>query len=105
MTIDDLFGDNMSLDPIGIWVKGSDEKYIGGFDCCRIPDDKVPEGYFRYSIREDDIEGEPATIEKYVGVNHFGDVILPKELSFGDKDYLELDGLDWGSLEAITANK
>jgi len=41
----------------------------------------VPQGWFCYDLRGDDT-GDPATIEKYVGVNHAGTILSPTEIPF-----------------------
>lgn len=45
----------------------------------RIPLDEVKKGFTRYSIRHDD-EGRAATLETFVGVNHYGDFITKKKI-------------------------
>ena len=41
----------------------------------------VPQGWFCYDLRGND-SGDPATIEKYVGVNHAGTILSPTEIPF-----------------------
>ncbi len=49
----------------------------------------VPQGWFCYDLRgKDDDPGDPATIEKYVGVNRAGTILTPTEIAFKKgKDY------------------
>lgn len=50
---------------------------------------KIPAGWNRYSLREDDtLSGTPVTIEKTVYVNHYADILTDKPLEFND--YLEI---------------
>ena len=43
----------------------------------------VPQGWFCYDLRGKDSDpGDPATIEKYVGVNHAGTILTPTEIPF-----------------------
>lgn len=45
----------------------------------RVSLDEVKKGFTRYSIRHDD-EGRAATLETFVGVNHYGDFITKKKI-------------------------
>lgn len=48
--------------------------------------DTVPLGLYAYDIRHGD-SGNPATLEKYVVVNHFGTVILNRPIALTKGDY------------------
>lgn len=74
-------------------VKLKDGTIIKGlFVCVRVADEDVPNGMFKYDLREDDYGDYcPATIEKCVCVNHYGTFITDEPIDFGGKDYLELD--------------
>lgn len=45
---------------------------------------EVPTGYHKYSLRESDDGMYPATIEKEVIVNHYGDILVKEPLKFSD---------------------
>ena len=58
----------------------------------------VPQGWFCYDLRGKDSDpGDPATIEKYVAVNHAGTLFSPTEIPFRKgKDYVPIkDGLNF----------
>lgn len=58
----------------------------------------VPRGWFCYDLRGSDNDpGDPATIEKFVGVNHAGTILTPSEIPFKKgKDYMPIkDGLNF----------
>lgn len=54
------------------------------YDCCRIKQEDVPQGYHKYSVRFTDDNEDYATIERRVIVNHAIDILSPKELEMGD---------------------
>ena len=57
----------------------------------------VPQGWFCYDLRgKDNDPGDPATVEKYVGVNHAGTILTPTEIKFRKgKNYISIgDGLN-----------
>jgi hypothetical protein len=65
------------------------------FSNLRIDRDTVPEGLYAYDIRHGD-DGEAATVEKSVSVNHMGTVIMAEALDFGESEYIPLDQEDSG---------
>ena len=67
------------------------------FTNSRIDISSVPPGFFCYSLRgSDDDPGRPVILEKYVGVNHAGTVLSPKEIKIPDSGYRWLgDGLNF----------
>lgn len=92
--------DTDRYDPFILYVDYDDKPFLGLFDCVRIPDEKVPDGCFRYSIREDD-EGCPITIEPEVYVNHCGDIIVTREIDFKGQDSLDIWSMEWGLFEYL----
>jgi demethoxyubiquinone hydroxylase (CLK1/Coq7/Cat5 family) len=60
------------------------------FTNARIDRDTVPDGLYAYDIRHGD-DGDAATVEKAVRVNHMGTVITAEPLDFGEADYIPLD--------------
>ena len=53
------------------------------FTDSRISRFTVPQGWFCYDLRGSDNDpGDPATIEKYVSVNHAGTILAPTEIPF-----------------------
>lgn len=52
----------------------------------------TPKGWHRYCLRgsDDDPNGEPATIEDHVGVNHYADILVRKPLCIPECGYLEI---------------
>ena len=74
----------------------------GFFSNCRIDSDSVPDGRFLYEIREGE-DGNFATIEPSVIVNHAGTVVLNDPLTFPEgKASLEL--LNFDETNADTAD-
>lgn len=65
------------------------------FTCLRVDRGTVPDGLFAYDIRHGD-NGNAATVEKNVGVNHMGTVILSEQIDFGKKDYISLNDKNGG---------
>lgn len=77
----------------GVLLK--DGRLINGmFTCLRVDEDDVPEGMFKYDIRESDDLSLPAAIEKHVFVNHYGTFVTDTEIDFGGCDSLEIDNSD-----------
>lgn len=75
------------------------------FTCCRVDKKTVPEGYFVYDVRhDDDCQGDPVEICKWVMVNHWGTLMSkePFELEQSpviDNAYLDIDPEeDWNYL-------
>ena len=90
MTREELIAKYRMDEDWGIVLK--DGTVINGlFVCVRVADEDVPDGMFKYDLREDDCLDCPATIEKRVLVNHYGTFITDEPIDFGGKDYLELD--------------
>lgn len=53
-----------------------------------------PSGYRKYSIRERNEDGDPATVEAGVLVNHFGDIFTESDLHLDDPaehDFVHID--------------
>lgn len=75
------------LDLDGIELNGKFFWYTEG----RIPADKIPEHYFRYSVRSSDDDEGLGTIERNVIVNHEMDIITTEELDFNGKDFIEIN--------------
>ena len=57
----------------------------------RLSDDDIPEGLYRYDLRQSDDGDTFATIEPYVRVNHGGTILTKEPLEFGDSDFIALD--------------
>ena len=54
----------------------------------RVSAAEIPPGLFRYDLRgSDDDPGEPATVEKYVRVNHAGTLIAAKPIEIPEEGY------------------
>ncbi len=63
----------------------------GLFSNGRIPDDEIADGFYRYEIRgSDDDPGDPATVERYVGINHAGTILTMEPLDIPEKGSLDL---------------
>lgn len=54
----------------------------------RIEDDLIPKGFFKYELRADD-NGDFATIEKRVVINHCGTIITKAAFNFENGEYYE----------------
>lgn len=65
----------------------------GLFSNVRIERESLPEGFYKYSLREGE-EDYFSTVENAVLVNHSGDFICKKELNLGDEGCVVLD--DYG---------
>ena len=63
----------------------------GLFSNLRIEAESLPEGFYKYSFREDDVDFI-STIEKSVTVNHSGDFICKTPLDLGAEGSIYLDG-------------
>lgn len=61
------------------------------YSVCRIKRAEIPEGMFRYSVRQADCGGDLATIEPSVLVNHEMDLLSEVELDFGEDGYIEIE--------------
>ena len=77
----------------------------GLFSCCRVDKETVSEGWYIYDIRhDDDCQGDPVQICKWVAVNHWGTLLVkePFELEpskFNDNAYLDINPEeDWNYL-------
>lgn len=62
----------------------------------RVDPATVPEGVHCYELRHGDNDSFPAAIEKKVTVNYFGAILLARELSLEDKEFLPLTLGDFG---------
>ena len=72
------------------------------FTCLRIDRSAVPEGLHAYDIRESDTDGDFATIEPRVIVNHAGTILVKTPFDFGTKGFVEItqcEFVDQSSLE------
>lgn len=67
----------------------------GVFTNLRIDEQTLPEGFYKYSLREGE-EEFIAAIEKNVAVNHAGDFITKQEIDLGPEGYKDLKPDDWG---------
>lgn len=66
------------------------------FTCLRVDRSTVPEGMYAYDVRhDDDCQGIPVEIQKFVLVNHWGTVITKEPLDLGEYGYLYLEEDDW----------
>lgn len=71
------------------------------FTCLRIDRKTVPDGLFMYEVRhDDDQQGMPVEIAKWVAVNHWGTLISKEEIVLEsspvvDNAYRMLDENDW----------
>ena len=61
------------------------------YSICRIKREDIPEGWFKYSVRQADLGGDLATIEPRVLVNHEMDLLSKVELDFGEDGYIEIE--------------
>lgn len=68
------------------------------FTDCRIDRSTVPSGMYAYDIRHCD-DGDPAMLEKHVGVNFYGTVILNQPISLGRYGCKEIGPDDYGFRE------
>lgn len=55
----------------------------------RLNESDIPEGLYLYHLRESDDGGRFCSIEKSVGVNHGGSIIMSEPLDFCEKDYIQ----------------
>lgn len=62
-------------------LDGEEEVFGELYENERISSDKVKRKWHRYSLRHDD-EGLAATLEPFVGVNHYGDFLTKKVVKF-----------------------
>lgn len=80
-----------------IWERVEVLDREGLFTCCRIDRNSVPAGYHVYDIRhDDDCQGDPVQICKWVMVNHWGTLLTkePFELepsTCNNNAYLDID--------------
>lgn len=75
-----LIGDYQSMELLG--VKGL-------FTNLRVDRSSLPEGFYKYSIREGD-ENPFSSVKENVLVNHMGDFVCKKELDLNGQDECEL---------------
>ncbi len=64
----------------------------------RIYKDTIPRGMYAYDIRCDD-EGEPGTLERKVGGQFYGTVILNKAIPLGEYGCKRIQNDDYGFYE------
>ena len=67
------------------------------FSDTRLQEDEIPEGLYRYELR-DGGDGEFCSVEEKVIVNHAGTLLMKEPLDLGERGYIELDdesGLDF----------
>lgn len=57
----------------------------------RIADNEVPDGMYKYDLRQSDDGDCFCSVEPYVAVNHGGTILLKEALEFGESGYIELD--------------
>lgn len=80
-----------------IWEKVEVLDREGLFTCCRIDKDSVPSGYYVYDVRhDDDCQGDPVQICKWVMVNHWGTLLTKKPFELepsgvNNNAYLDID--------------
>ena len=60
----------------------------------RMKENQIPEGYFAYQLRHGDNWGIPEYIEKYVGCNFYGTLLMPQLIDFKDSDFLKINKRD-----------
>ena len=66
---------------------GTTFELSGYFSDIRLRKTEVPKDLYKVSIRHSDEDwGDPATVERWVMVNHFGDILLDKPLEFPEQD-------------------
>lgn len=67
----------------------------GVFTSIRIDENSLPEGFYKYSLREggDEFIGE---ISKNIMVNHAGDFITKEQIDLGPDRCRRLESDDWG---------
>ena len=75
-----LISDYQSMELLGV---------NGLFTNFRVDRDSLPEGFYKYSLREGD-DNPFSTVEKCVAVNHMGDFICKQELDLNGQDEYEL---------------
>lgn len=82
----------------------------GLFADCRVDRDTVPEGYFMYEIRhDDDCQGDPVQIAKWVIVNFWGTLLVKEPFnlepsSMTNNAYLNIDPEEDWSYTALYVN-
>lgn len=67
----------------------------GLFTNLRVESESLPEGFYKYSLREGD-EEYFSTVENNVLVNHAGDFICKQKLPLGDTECVDLSEDDFG---------
>jgi len=68
----------------------TDETIDGFFSNARIDRSTVPAGWYAYDLREGD-DGDIATIEHSVSVNHYGTFLTQSELPIAEGEYLAVE--------------
>ena len=64
----------------------------GLFSDTRLKKNEIPEGLYRYELR-DGGNGKFCTIEEKVSVNHAGTLLMKEPLDLGERGYIELDNV------------
>lgn len=71
------------------------------FTCARIDPDTVPKGMYQYEVRHDDnMQGIPCQVAKWIMVNHWGTLITNRPIKLqqnaaGSNAYRDIDINDW----------
>ena len=88
-----------------IEMPGGGRKTVTGYlDICRIPANKYPKDYNKYSVRHSaDDDSVPVSIERQVYVNHYGDFLckedLPLQSEANPQSYINI--IDWNFLNPL----
>ena len=90
----------------GDWEKVEVLDQVGLFSPYRIDRETIPAGWYVYDVRHDDeCQGDPVQICKWVAVNHWGTLLVKKPFNltpsaFNDNAYLDINPEeDWGYLD------
>lgn len=78
-----------TLDEIEVELLAIEETIGGYFSNGRIERGELPSGWYAYDFREGD-DGDFCALEPEILVNHGGTFVTKKEISFGEKGFLEL---------------
>lgn len=79
------------------------------FTCLRIDRDTVPDGLYMYEVRhDDDQQGEPVQIARWVMVNHWGTLISKRPIRLqpnfnGTNAYRDIDPASEWSYEGFSS--
>lgn len=78
------------------------------FTCLRIDRKTIPDGFYKYEIRHDDeCQGIACEIARWIGVNHWGSVLMLEPLDLGEKGYLLMtdDDINYGVDECASLSE